>query len=239
MVFIQPNTFLSIVITITFLHPTQVIINSTAAYLTQERTSWVRGWPGQAVLAVTQFYWTNGVQEAIKSGGNVNVFLCSWNYRLLLLLMNVLGKASLVSLYSLSVRGGVLGPVLSGVGSALPSVHCPLLEGSALHKGVGCRGHGASRYTRTRMLSMLNLRNFSIFKKETSVILLFSIISCRNWTTSFSWTTVRSTRLSRWSVESYPSRTEQRWEHLWSLTFMPGTCWLNSTSTVNFYVPYP
>lgn len=37
------------------------------------RTEWVRAWPGQAVLAVTQFYWTAYVQEAIKSGPKVRL----------------------------------------------------------------------------------------------------------------------------------------------------------------------
>jgi len=52
-----------------------MIISSTAAYLKEPRVDWVRAWPGQAVLAVSQFYWTAGVQEAIKEGGNVIIIL--------------------------------------------------------------------------------------------------------------------------------------------------------------------
>lgn len=46
----------------------EVIIVSMKHYPETLRTEWVRAWPGQAVLAVTQFYWTAYVQEAIKSG---------------------------------------------------------------------------------------------------------------------------------------------------------------------------
>lgn len=38
------------------------------------RGEWVRAWPGQAVLAVTQFYWTHFMHEAIKEGQHVSNF---------------------------------------------------------------------------------------------------------------------------------------------------------------------
>ena len=48
-----------------------MIIKATAAYVSEPRSKWVRAWPGQAVLAVTQFYWTIGVQESIIGGQKV------------------------------------------------------------------------------------------------------------------------------------------------------------------------
>ncbi len=46
----------------------QVIGESLDAYLEAERGLWVKEWPGQAVLAVTQFYWTMYVHEALRKG---------------------------------------------------------------------------------------------------------------------------------------------------------------------------
>ena len=37
------------------------------------RTKWVREWPGQAILAVTQYYWTANVHESIKGGQQVKI----------------------------------------------------------------------------------------------------------------------------------------------------------------------
>ena len=41
---------------------------SLQAYAKMERTEWVRGWPGQVVLGVSQVYWTTGVEEAFEEG---------------------------------------------------------------------------------------------------------------------------------------------------------------------------
>jgi dynein heavy chain len=40
------------------------------AYIKQERESWVKIWPGQAVLCVTAKYWTDYIHEALNKGGN-------------------------------------------------------------------------------------------------------------------------------------------------------------------------
>jgi dynein heavy chain, axonemal len=46
----------------------KVIIDSMAVYNTKPRTGWVLDWPGQAVLAVSQTFWTKEVTEALKTG---------------------------------------------------------------------------------------------------------------------------------------------------------------------------
>lgn len=42
---------------------------SLQAYLTVQRTLWVRNWPGQIVLAVNSIHWTTEVEQAIKEFG--------------------------------------------------------------------------------------------------------------------------------------------------------------------------
>ncbi|XP_065655373.1 dynein axonemal heavy chain 7 isoform X2 [Hydra vulgaris] len=46
----------------------ETIVQAMANYLKVTRTKWVTQWPGQAVLAVTQFYWTAYMHESIKGG---------------------------------------------------------------------------------------------------------------------------------------------------------------------------
>ena len=46
----------------------QVIFDSLGAYQQEPRTDWVLKWPGQAVLCVTQKYWTDSVTTALQNG---------------------------------------------------------------------------------------------------------------------------------------------------------------------------
>ena len=45
-----------------------VIAASREAYAIEAREDWVKDWPGQVVLCVSQIYWTTEVHEAIKDG---------------------------------------------------------------------------------------------------------------------------------------------------------------------------
>ena len=49
---------------------------SLEAYLKEVRIDWVKDWPGQTVLAVTCFYWTVYVTEAITKGNDA-----MWAYK--------------------------------------------------------------------------------------------------------------------------------------------------------------
>ena len=50
--------------------PCQVIEESMSAYINTKREEWVVAWPGQAVLCVSQCYWTKYVTESIRKSSD-------------------------------------------------------------------------------------------------------------------------------------------------------------------------
>ena len=46
------------------------VVKSKAAYAQEKRTDWIRRWPGQLVLGVSQVYWTRDVAETIRKSGD-------------------------------------------------------------------------------------------------------------------------------------------------------------------------
>ena len=45
------------------------------AYVVMQREEWVVRWPGQAVLCVSQKYWTAYMHEAIRNGQQVHIYV--------------------------------------------------------------------------------------------------------------------------------------------------------------------
>ena len=48
----------------------QVIVEAIEDYKKVDRNEWVKKWAGQAVLCVSQLYWTTDVHEALRTGGD-------------------------------------------------------------------------------------------------------------------------------------------------------------------------
>ena len=48
----------------------KVIGESLEAYPKEDRSEWVKRWPGQAVLCVTAKFWTDFIEAAFKKGGS-------------------------------------------------------------------------------------------------------------------------------------------------------------------------
>ncbi|XP_076304616.1 dynein axonemal heavy chain 12-like isoform X1 [Tachypleus tridentatus] len=46
----------------------KVISRSIRSYCESPRESWVMKWPGQAILCISQTYWTADIHQAIKNG---------------------------------------------------------------------------------------------------------------------------------------------------------------------------
>jgi dynein heavy chain len=49
----------------------KICSDSVNSYANTKRTEWVLNWPGQIILAVSQIYWTEGVEDALKKKGPV------------------------------------------------------------------------------------------------------------------------------------------------------------------------
>ena len=74
----------------------QVIFEAVEAYEKTERVKWVRDWPGQTVLCVSQLYWTLEIHKAIKGGSTVTLTVLYINCgRLRKTIPNIAGDAFL------------------------------------------------------------------------------------------------------------------------------------------------
>ncbi|CAG5865931.1 unnamed protein product, partial [Menidia menidia] len=73
----------------------KVIGEAIEAYSNELRINWVRAWPGQTVLCVSQVYWTKDIHEAIRSGPKaLNAYLEQNNRQIDDIVALVRGKLS-------------------------------------------------------------------------------------------------------------------------------------------------
>jgi len=54
----------------------QVTAESMEAYAVTDRVKWVVSWPGQAVLCISQMYWTTFMHRSIRNGQKVGSPQC-------------------------------------------------------------------------------------------------------------------------------------------------------------------
>lgn len=64
------------------------------AYAIDPRTTWVKEWPGQVVLCVSQIYWTLEVHEALKQRDGLSPFYVKLQEQMIALVGLVRGKLS-------------------------------------------------------------------------------------------------------------------------------------------------
>ena len=58
-------------------HPSlQVTAESMEVYPVTDRVKWVVSWPGQAVLCISQMYWTTFMHQSIRNGQKVGSPQC-------------------------------------------------------------------------------------------------------------------------------------------------------------------
>ena len=75
-----------------------VIEAARTAYFTDPREEWVKEWPGQVVLCVSQIFWTSEVDEALKNGTNgLKDYIVKLNSQLLKVVELVRGKLSMMT----------------------------------------------------------------------------------------------------------------------------------------------
>ncbi|XP_037136748.1 dynein heavy chain 7, axonemal [Syngnathus acus] len=73
----------------------KVVGEAIEAYPKALRIDWVRSWPGQAVLCVSQVYWTKDIHDAIKSGQKaLDAYLSQNNHQIDDIVTLVRGKLS-------------------------------------------------------------------------------------------------------------------------------------------------
>uniref|UniRef100_H2Y7K9 AAA+ ATPase domain-containing protein n=1 Tax=Ciona savignyi TaxID=51511 RepID=H2Y7K9_CIOSA len=79
----------------------KVIGDSLEAFKVEARSEWVKKWPGQAVLCVTQKYWTDNVQKALNTGPQVKFLNLSQISEIVFLVRGKLSKQNRVTLGAL------------------------------------------------------------------------------------------------------------------------------------------